>query len=78
METFGFEETTKTRVYKVLAAILQLGNIEFEDTNDSTSTISATSHTACEDAAILLSVAPSVLRSNLLNRIIQVGSVHIR
>lgn len=78
METFGLEETIRTRVYKILAAILQLGNIEFEDADDGTSRISADSQTAWEDAAFLLSVVPSALSSNILNRTIQIGDSHIR
>lgn len=78
LTTFGLDQATRTRVYKVLAAILQLGNIEFEVVNDNMSKISNNSQIAWQSAANLLSIDPPLLQTNLLNRTIRIGDSYIR
>lgn len=77
LTTFGLGKEMKTRIYKVLAAILYLGNTKFEDAGDDSIRLSDDSQAVCDHVANLLSLDPTELRSNLLNRTIEVNGTSI-
>lgn len=75
---FGLETESKNQIYKLLAGILHLGNILFEDTEDGSCRISGDSEMECDRAADLLSIDLSILQSSLLTKTINVKESTIR
>lgn len=75
---FGLDITKRRQVYKIIAAILHLGNISFEESTDNTCEISKDSHTSCRNAAELLSLGTKDLQSMLINNSIDIKDSKIR
>lgn len=76
--TFGLDINKRRQVYKIIAAILHLGNISFEESTDNTCEISKDSHTSCRNAAELLSLDAKDLQSMLINNSIDIKDTKIR
>lgn len=68
LATFGLTRDERECVYKLLAGILHLGNIEFESSDDDSCRIAITSEDTYKTVAQLLSIELSVLESNLIYR----------
>lgn len=75
---FGLDITKRREVYKIIAAILHLGNISFEESTDNTCEISKDSHTSCRNAAELLSLDTKDVQSMLINNSIDIKDTKIR
>lgn len=73
---FGLNSEEKHRIYKIVSAILCLGNIKFKSA-DGCLQVTNDSEAACDTAAQLLSLDPEVLRTNLLAREICVNGSNI-
>lgn len=72
LTSFGLDNETKTGIYKVLAAILHLGNTEFVDAGDDASAISEHSIASCDHAAHLLSIEAQALQTSFLKKNIKI------
>lgn len=72
LTSFGLDNETKTGIYKVLAAILHLGNIEFLDAGDNASAILESSLASCDHAAQLLSIKAQTLQTSFLKKKIKI------
>lgn len=73
---FGLDPEKKHRIYRIVSAIICLGDIEFKIA-DGCAQITNDSMAAFEHAAQLLSLDPEVLRTNLLAREIFVNGSNI-
>lgn len=73
---FGLNPEKKHRIYKIVSAILCIGNIKFKSTDGGVQ-ISNDSEAVCDHAAQLLSLDPEVLRTNLLAREISINGSNI-
>eukprot|EP00727_Mastigamoeba_balamuthi_P009664 m51a1_g532 putative myosin IK (1161) ;mRNA; f:373782-379358 len=71
MDTIGFTRDEKANSFKILAAILHLGNIRFTDGTPA----GIQDNTPCQWAAFLLGVPEDILINNITHRHIQTGSV---
>lgn len=78
LKSLGFDQETRTRVYKILATILHLGNIEFEDADSDSSKISSNSQASCDHAAYSLSLDRNELEKSLISRIIKIRESNIK
>lgn len=68
----------KSITYTVLSAILNLGNVQFEDNKDKKAEISSHTELFLNNASKLLNVSTLELKSSLLERIICVSNTNIR
>lgn len=68
LEAFGFTKDKKIAVFRVLSAILNLGNIRFQNTTYDSCFIQATTKECLDNAATLLNVDKLALESALINR----------
>lgn len=73
METIGLSQKEIMEIYKILAAILHIGNIHFEE-ESATGKLGISNHTKIhlDYACQLLNVAPKVLETSLLMRDIDI------
>lgn len=79
LSAFGFSTNNKKHVYKVLSAILNLGNIRFEPSNnDEGISIEIKSRSFLCNAATLLKIDESELEDVLTNHIREVGQAQIK
>lgn len=68
LNALELSENTREKIYSELAAILHLGNLNFERDNSGFAKIVAESNQSLEIAAKLLSVNPKELENVLLKR----------
>ena len=73
MDAIGFTQEQKTSLFKVCAAILNLGNVEFDDAGQEGSDIAAGSADAVAWVAFHLCMDEGMLRHNLTHRKIDVN-----
>lgn len=73
LHNVGLSKNDRMRIFKILAAILHLGNIELEENTDGKCQISDSSTGHFENAARLLEIDQKRLRAALFTRIITVG-----
>jgi myosin-1 len=69
MEVIGLSADEQNSIFKVLATILWLGNVDFVEGDDGNAMISDTGVT--DFAAYLMEVEPASLQKALLNRIME-------
>lgn len=65
-ETFGFSEAIKLTIFELLASILHLGNIEFEDNGDGHAKILEPSENNIKFASKLMKVPFNDLKTSIL------------
>lgn len=78
---FGVSEEIKWNVYRIVAAVLHLGNIEFEEALNDTRggcTISPYSEESLHKTASLLKIEPISLKQCLLTRVMQTSKGGIK
>ena len=73
---FGVNDTDRIAMYKIVAAVLHLGNIQFEDNPDDNRggcrvRVDGPARTALDRAAALLGLDPDELRQCMLSRVMQ-------
>lgn len=68
---FGLDEEKQKQLFGIVAAVLHVGDIEFEEQAEGSCTISAASATNLNYAAELLQVDSDSIRSALLSRVVQ-------
>lgn len=80
MNKVGFSEEEKANIFKVVAAVLHVGNIAFEDSGDTEggSVVSPKSTNSLSIAAQLLDVSPEELKMSLTTRMMSAGGSHMR
>lgn len=79
LETFGISAENRVRIYSVLAAILNLGNLTFvSNSSDDGCYIPTESQEMLKNVAILLGVNETELEDVLTNRMILVKDSKIR
>ncbi|XP_013775253.1 unconventional myosin-VI-like [Limulus polyphemus] len=74
LHNIGLNDQQKLAIYTVVAAVLHLGNVTFEDSPDDTSggcKVTKLGETSLQTAASLMGLDPEDLRHSLLNRIMQ-------
>lgn len=78
---FGVSEEMKWNIYRIVAAVLHLGNIEFEEALEDTRggcRVSQASEEALNRTASLIKIEPTSLRQCLLTRIMQTSKGGIK
>lgn len=80
MNKVGFSEEEKANIFKVVAAVLHVGNIAFEESGDKDggSVVSSTSNKSLNFAAQLLDVSPAELKMSLTTRMMSAGGADMR
>lgn len=80
MNKVGFSEEEKANIFKVIAAVLHVGNIAFEDSGDTEggSVVSLKSTNCLNIAAQLLDVSPEELKMSLTTRMMSAGGTDMR
>lgn len=80
MNKVGFSEDEKANIFKVVAVVLHIGNIAFEDSGDKDggSMVSSKSKNALNFAAQLLDVSPEELKMSLTTRKMSAGGSDMR
>lgn len=80
LSKFGLSTSDKNKIYKILSAILNLGNIEFETSisNEESCVIKDESHLFLNNAATLLRIENSELGNALTSRVVNVGGQQIK
>ncbi|EDO36037.1 predicted protein [Nematostella vectensis] len=80
MDNVGFSKEEKSNIYRVVAAVLHLGNIIFEDIDDTHGGCQVSSK--CSDevniTAKLLGVSPEELQQALTTRLMSAGGADVR
>lgn len=80
MNKVGFSDEEKANIFKVIAAVLHVGNISFEDSadKDGGSMVSSKSNKSLNFAAQLLNVSPEELKMSLTTRKMSAGGADMR
>lgn len=80
MDKVGFSAEEKANIFKVVAAVLHVGNIAFEDSGDKDggSVMSSKSANSLNIAARLLDVSPEELKMSLTTRMMSAGGSDMR
>ncbi|XP_073228472.1 unconventional myosin-VI-like isoform X3 [Porites lutea] len=80
MNKVGFSEEEKANIFKVVAAVLHIGNIAFEESQDKDggSAMSSKSTNSLHTAAQLLDVSPEELKMSLTTRMMSAGGSDMR
>ncbi|XP_074625951.1 unconventional myosin-VI-like [Acropora palmata] len=80
MNKVGFSDEEKANIFKVVAAVLHVGNISFEDSadKDGGSMVSSKSNKSLNFAAQLLNVSPEELKMSLTTRKMSAGGAEMR
>lgn len=73
LEAVGIKSEERMQIYRILSAILHLGNIVFEEKSSGKCEISAQSRTHLEHTVNLLKIDEKSLESALLSRTITVN-----
>lgn len=73
LENIGLSQKERMDIYKILAAILHIGNVNFEESS-TTEKLQISDHTRIhlEFASKLLNVVPNMLETSLLMRDIEI------
>lgn len=69
----GTSHVERIQIYKILAAILHLGNIEIEETNSGESQISETSRIHLKHMSNLLNIEQQIIEKSLITRSIDIN-----
>lgn len=77
LSSIGVSSDERMRVYRILAAILHLGNIIFEETSNGKCRIVADTRIHFENVARLLEIDVEILESALLTRKIEISTEKI-
>lgn len=80
MKTFEFSESERDNIFRIVAAILHLGNVEFDEkinnpngANQTSTLIKSSSSTSINSVASILDIPPDVLKRSLTYRSITTG-----
>lgn len=78
LDHLGLSKDEKKHVYAVLSSILNLGNIEFETTDDEQCCVTRESEMFLNNAAQLLDIDKLILKDALTSYSREIGKQHIK